>query len=164
MMKSRLALLGLAVLALCNCSNCPDPNSIQAKAENVLADAAYAWANGKLGPLAGPPPARAGGPGDCRCSGGCDDTAPAEDPAALWSPPHGACTATASDGACAACVTAHCCAETLACVAETTCTCLMVKQTPGISWPADAPCGAEDAASSAEIACLSTHCAQECSP
>jgi hypothetical protein len=160
-MKNRLAALVFAVFGLCHCSNCPDPDSAQATAENLLSDAAYAFANATVAPFAGPRPGRAGTSEDCRCTSTWGAAPPAEGTAALWSPPR-ACPATAADGPCPACVAAHCCAETVACLAEDTCPCLMARQMPGLPRPESAQCGAQDAAYAAESACLTTHCAEEC--
>jgi hypothetical protein len=157
----------LALLALlCNCSNCPAPDSLQARVENALAAAGHGWADSKLGATAaGPPPPAAGGPEDCRCNPAL--CAPDEEPATLMShPPAGAgATPYAGDDPCVACVRANCCAETVACASEYACTCLMAKDDPGITWPASAPpCGAKDATFTSLTACLSAHqCTDVCS-
>lgn len=160
--RSLLILVVVAVPSLCHCAACPVQGSSQAQAEDAANAAVYAAVSSKLGPLAGKPPAAAGSPDDPRCNGG-GFAGPDEEPAALSAPPAGACTGSITGyGACVACVTEWCCTESVACFSEGTCTCLMGRATPGLSWPESMKCGAEGAVYAAAAACLSAHCATEC--
>ena len=135
---------------------------MQARIKDAVNQAAYATAKGMIGPFAGDAPASAGTPGDPDCASVVVDD-PGMEPAGLSSPPEGVCSSSVSGyGACVACVTTWCCAESVACFSEGTCTCLIAARTPGISWPESVKCGEPDDVYSTEIACLNEHCAKEC--
>jgi hypothetical protein len=159
-MKTRLAVLVPAVLVLCHCNNCPDLGSAQARLENLVSQLAYALATHYVGPFAGPPPPEAGSSDDPRCNGSTT-AGPELEPAALTST-EGACDGNPGNDPCVACVSASCCMETVACLSESTCTCLLARRTPGISWPESVKCSAPDEAYAAALACLTAHCEQEC--
>jgi hypothetical protein len=144
-MKTRFVLAALALLAVLSLCQCD-------VADQVLGCGAYAVSSGLLGPFAGPPPTK------------CSDlpTSPDYQPAGLASRPDGTCTATASDGACPACITAHCCEETLACLTDGPCTCVVGLVLPGIHAPEGTTCDGDAPAFPAELTCLSDHCAKEC--
>jgi hypothetical protein len=161
-MKARpTLLLPVFVTLLCGCATCPDPQSTQAKAENIVNNAGYTLSKVLLGWLAGPPPAPAGTYGDPDCVQG---TLPPVDDAAYAtrvSQSNACLMSDAGDTACVVCVKASCCTETFACVGERTCTCLMASRM-GIPWPEDVPCGEDDAVYTTETSCLAEHCAHEC--
>jgi hypothetical protein len=149
-MKKSLVVIVLAVFAT-NCNeSCPKEFM-----------AAYEVGKQMLGDAFPPPPLD---PSRNDCGFGIDQTIlPGYDTANFSSgSTSGICAASASDKTCAACVKASCCAETLACLGDDACACLLVLRTPGVSLPDDMQCAAEDSAYKTEIACLADHCAKEC--
>lgn len=163
-MKSGLVAVVVLVPFLCQCNACPEPGSVQAQIKDAANKGAYAATKAIMGPFAGPPPVEAGSSDDPDCNKANLD-GPDMDyaSAGLSSHPGGACTGSvAGYGDCVACATAHCCAESVACFSEGTCTCLMALRTPGVSWPESVPCGEQDDFYTAENACLVDHCAKEC--
>jgi hypothetical protein len=165
MKVNRLAglVLGAAIPFLCQCSNCPDPNSYEAQVQNAVGDAIHFVAGSFLGPFAGSRPPRAGGPDDPACNAAIDDSPGVLPSGLVTHPPSDVCTASHDvDDPCAACVLTNCCTEVVTCLGHQTCACNLAQHTPGANWPEDATCESADEVADKALACLSAHCAAEC--
>ena len=73
-----------------------------------------------------------------------------------------ACAPASGDEACVTCAKTSCCASSLACWQDTSCTCLVACRTAGCTADEISQCGQQNAAFKTITTCIHDHCAKEC--
>jgi hypothetical protein len=145
-MKRRVILAiatGVSGVSLCHCDPCsPEPASFVALSDAV----GHEFGFDQFPKDSCPPPV----------------TDPSLSDQAIGSGAASACAAASGDDDCVTCAKTSCCAVSLVCWQDPSCTCLVACRTAGCAADEISRCGQQNVRLEAITACLADHCAKEC--
>jgi hypothetical protein len=134
---------GVSCVALCHCDPCStEPLSFAALSEALGHEFGYERFPAGTCPQAAQDPGKSG--------------------QAIGSASASACASAAEDDPCVTCAKTSCCAVSLECWQDTSCTCLIACRSAGCTAEETSQCGALEARTEDLTTCLHDHCAKEC--